>query len=121
MKIKPIKTEEQYQEALDTIESLMNCAPDTEESDLLEVLAILVSFYEDIHYPIPSPSVKSVLEFYIDTKGWTVERLAEVLDTYPGDIRELIAGRNTLSSNLMRKLYKELNVDAEVLLTQYNL
>jgi HTH-type transcriptional regulator / antitoxin HigA len=50
--IKPIRTEQDYEDTLLRIESLMSAASDTPEADELEVLATLVELYEEKHYPI---------------------------------------------------------------------
>ncbi len=47
MDIKPIKTEADYQAALQEIEHLFDAAPDTPEGDRLELLATLVEAFED--------------------------------------------------------------------------
>ena len=46
MNIKPIKSEADYDAALTAIDGLMGAAPDTPESDKLEVLVTLVEAYE---------------------------------------------------------------------------
>ena len=46
MDIKPIKTEADYQAALEEIEKLFEAATDTPEGDRLEVLVTLVEAYE---------------------------------------------------------------------------
>ena len=52
MEIKPIKTETDYQVALEEIDRLFDAAPNTPEGDRLEVLTTLVEAYEDKHYDI---------------------------------------------------------------------
>ena len=55
MNIKPIKNEQDYQESLSIIESLMNAKPNTTQMDKLEVLTTLVESYEEKHYKIDEP------------------------------------------------------------------
>ena len=55
MNIKPIKTEEQYQQALSRIEELISAEPDTLGFDELELLSALVELYEIHNYHIDSP------------------------------------------------------------------
>jgi hypothetical protein len=55
MKIKPIKTETDYQAAMKEIERLFAAVPDTPAGDRLEVLTTLVEAYEEQHYRIPLP------------------------------------------------------------------
>ena len=53
--IKPIRTETEYQTALQEIDRLFDALPNTPEEDRLEVLTILVEAYEAEHYPILPP------------------------------------------------------------------
>ncbi len=55
MKIKAIKTEEDYEQALLRLEEIFHAPANTEEGDESEVLSILIEKYEDEHYPIESP------------------------------------------------------------------
>ena len=59
--IRPIRSEEDYQAAMARIRELMGAEVDTPEGDELDVLADLVSVYEDRHYPasIPVPLMPS--------------------------------------------------------------
>ncbi|HEY2581346.1 MAG TPA: hypothetical protein VGI43_06050 [Mucilaginibacter sp.] len=53
---KPIKTEDQYNEALARVYHLMQTEiiANSSESDELEALSMFVKEYETEHYPIPS-------------------------------------------------------------------
>ena len=55
MEIRPIKTEADYQAALDEIECLFDAEPGTPEGDRLEVLTTLIEAYEDRRYSLPMP------------------------------------------------------------------
>ena len=56
--LKPIKTKEEYNNALGRIYELMQSgvAEGSVDSDELEVLSILVKEYELVHYPIAYPN-----------------------------------------------------------------
>jgi threonylcarbamoyladenosine tRNA methylthiotransferase MtaB len=56
MRIKPLKTESDYKEALKEIERIFNAAPGTREGDRLDVLTTLVEAYEEKHFHIPLQS-----------------------------------------------------------------
>ncbi len=62
MEIRPIKTEADYQAALDEIEAIFDAEPGTPEEDRLEVLTTLVEAYEDKHYSIPMPDPIAAIE-----------------------------------------------------------
>jgi HTH-type transcriptional regulator/antitoxin HigA len=55
MQIRPIKTVEDNEAALARIEQLRNAEPNSPEGDELEVLATLVSVFEEENYPIEAP------------------------------------------------------------------
>ncbi len=47
MDIKPIKTEADYEAALEELKTLMNAEPDTPEGDRLDLLTALVEVWEE--------------------------------------------------------------------------
>jgi antitoxin component HigA of HigAB toxin-antitoxin module len=55
MELLPIKTEADYQKALEEIEALFDAAPNTAEFDRLDILPTLVEAYEKKHCPIELP------------------------------------------------------------------
>ncbi len=52
--IRSIKTEADYQAALQRAGALMSSSPNTPEADELDVLATLIELYEDKYFPIGS-------------------------------------------------------------------
>ncbi len=61
MKIRPIKNNRDYREALKEIVRLMDARPNTPECDRLDVLVTLVEAWEVKHWPIDSPNRDSAL------------------------------------------------------------
>lgn len=55
MKLKLIKTKEDYQQALDRLEVIFNAKIGTPESDEADVLALIIDEYEKKHFPIEAP------------------------------------------------------------------
>jgi HTH-type transcriptional regulator/antitoxin HigA len=55
MRIKSIKTELDYQQALKRLEEIFTVKPDTKDGDELEILGILIENYEEEHFPVDSP------------------------------------------------------------------
>lgn len=56
MNIKPIKTEQDYQNSLDRIEELWGAKKGSIEGDELDLSATLVEAYDLKHYPIVLPN-----------------------------------------------------------------
>ncbi len=55
MQNRPIRTEQDYDEALARIARLMGSAPGSPQGDELDTLATLLHAYESIHFPIDAP------------------------------------------------------------------
>lgn len=71
MSIKPIRSEEDYDNTLVEIDGLWSSQPGTEEGERLEVLVVLVQDYERVHYPIGPPDLASAVEYEMDKRGLT--------------------------------------------------
>ncbi|MBS1523901.1 MAG: transcriptional regulator [Bacteroidetes bacterium] len=118
--LKPIKTEEQYNEALAQVYELMqkDIQPDSAESDELEILSILVREFETEHYPIPAPNPIDAIKFRLDQMGLSEKELGEILG-YRSRKSEILSGKRKLSLTMIRKLNTVLHIPAEVLIQAY--
>jgi len=55
MEIEPIKTEQDYNQAIAEIEKCWGANEGTEAGNKLDILLVLVDDYESVHYPILPP------------------------------------------------------------------
>ena len=84
--IKPIKTDTDYQQALQEIESLFDAQPNTPEGDCLDVLTTLVEAYEDKQgYTLPHPDPIEAILYYMESRGLS----GGDLEQYLGDTQEV--------------------------------
>ena len=79
MKLKPIKTEQDYFEALERLEVIFNAIPGTNEGDELEILGILLEEYENKHFPIELPDPIEAIKFRMEQLNYSQNDLAEVI------------------------------------------
>lgn len=118
MELRPIKTETDYQEALREIELLFDAAPNTPESDRLDVLSTLVEAYEKTHFPIEIPDPIEAIQYYMDARGWSLPDLELCL----GDrarVAEILSRKRSLTLEMIRKLHQNLEIPAEILIQPY--
>lgn len=118
MNIRPIKTEEDYQAALEEIDSLFDVVPNTPEGDRLEVLATLVEAYENKYYPIPLPDPVEAIKYHMESRGLSYSDM----ETYIGSrscVSEILNRRRSLSIEMIRRLYAGFGIPAEVLIQPY--
>ncbi|WP_206044042.1 transcriptional regulator [Geitlerinema sp. P-1104] len=79
MKLKPIKTEADYREALAEVERLFDAPINTDDGDRLEVLTALIEVYEEQHHPIELPSPYEAILYYIESRQLPVLSFVEGL------------------------------------------
>jgi HTH-type transcriptional regulator/antitoxin HigA len=120
MKIKPIRTEEDYKLALKEIESLMEATPDSDDFDRLEVLSLLVENYESIHYKIDIPDPIEAIKFRMEQEGLIQNDLVEIFGN-KSRVSEVLNKKRKLTINMIRNLNKHLNIPFENLLGEYKL
>ena len=120
MDIRPIKTEAEYQAALQEIERLFDSLPNTSEGDRLEVLTTLIEAYEEKHCGIPSPDPIESILYYIESRGLS----RSDLEPYIGSrarVSEILNRKRPLTIYMIRKLHAGLGIPADILIQPYAL
>ena len=118
--IKPIKSEADYDLALTVIDSLMGAAPNTPESDELEVLVTLVEAYEAKHWPIDAPDPIAAIEHVMDARGLRQRDFAALIGSQP-HASEVLNRHRPLTLAMIRALSAEWKLPADVLVREYDL
>jgi HTH-type transcriptional regulator / antitoxin HigA len=116
MDIKPIKTENDYFKSLKRIEELWGSLKDTAEGDELDLLVTLVESYEMKHYPIAPPDPVDAIKFRMEQMGMTKTDMAKYLGSQ-SRVSEILSRKRRLTLKMVKSLYKELKIPAEILLT----
>ena len=120
MNIKPLKTEQDYDEALARIEQLMDAEIGTAEGDELDVLSVLVEKYEDINHPIEAPNPIEAIRFKMEQFGLRDKDLIEYIGQ-SGRVSEVMSYKRKLTLTMIRNLEKGLNISAKSLIEDYEL
>ena len=117
MQIQPVRTEEQYQLALQRIEELMEAEENTPEGDELDVLATLVEAYESKHFPIGLPDPVEAIKFHMEQNALTPKDLTPYIGG-TNRVYEILNRTRELSLTMIRKLHNHLGIPADVLIQQ---
>ena len=120
MDIKPIKTETDYNVALQAIYNLMDAKIDTPEGDSLDVLVTLIEAYEEKHHPILPPEPVEAIIHQMESQGLSRKDLIPFLGS-SARVSEILNKKRSLSINMIRKLQKGLGISAEILIQPYDL
>jgi HTH-type transcriptional regulator/antitoxin HigA len=115
MKIKPIKNNRDYQEALKEIDGLMDARSNTPEGDQLDVLVTLVGAWEAKHWPIDSPDPVEAILFAMEQRGLSRRDLEPFIGSR-ARVAEVLNHKRSLTLPMIRRLHDGLGIPAEVLI-----
>ncbi|MVN23179.1 helix-turn-helix domain-containing protein [Mucilaginibacter arboris] len=118
MIIKPIKTEQDYQQALKRLEQIFDSKKNSAEGDELEVLGILIAKYEDEHFPVGFPDPIEAIKFRMEQMGYNQTDLAKMVGL-KSRASEILNRKRKLSLEMIRLLHESLKIPTEVLIQAY--
>lgn len=118
MKIRPIRSEEDYQKALNRLEEIFDSKKGTDEGDELEILSILIDRYENENFPIGMPDPIEAIKFRMEQMGMKQKDLAEVVG-FKSRVSEILNKKRKLTLEMIRKLNEVLNIPTDVLIQDY--
>jgi len=113
--VKPIRSEADYEAALEELERLWGAKAGTPEGDRLDVLATLIDAYEAEHHPMDPPDPIEAINFRMEQQGLTRRDLEEIIGTRTR-IAEVLNRKRGLSIAMIRRLHERLGISAEVLI-----
>jgi HTH-type transcriptional regulator/antitoxin HigA len=118
MDIKPIKTEADYEAALQMVDSLWGAPYGSPEGDKVDILVTLVEAYEEKHYPILPPDPVEAILHYMDSQALSRQDLEPYLGSR-ARVSEVLNRKRPLSLNMIRKLQSGLGIPADLLIQPY--
>jgi HTH-type transcriptional regulator/antitoxin HigA len=110
-----IKNEQQYEEALAYVATLMDAPPGSAQEAELELWGTLVELYEDKVHPIGLPDPIEAIKFRMEQAGLTPRDLIPYLGS-PSKVSEVMSRKRPLSIAMMRRLHEGLDIPAASLL-----
>jgi HTH-type transcriptional regulator/antitoxin HigA len=118
MNIKPIKTEQDYNRALERLELIFDAEIGTPEGDELEILGILIDKYEELHFPIDLPDPIEAIKFRMEQLGYKQNDLAKIIGL-KSRASEILNRKRKLTLEMIRALHESLNIPTDVLIQTY--
>ena len=120
MEIKPIKTEKDYDKALERLELIFDADSNSKEGDEAEILSLLIENYENKHYPIESPDPIEAIKIRMEEMNLKQKDLVGVIGG-KSRVSEILNKKKRLTVEMIRKLEQILNISASVLVNNYKL
>jgi len=117
MNIRPVNSEQAYDEAIERIESLWGAESGTPEGDELDVLLTLVRVYEKENHPVPPPTPIEAIRFVMEQRDMKQADLVPYIGSR-SKVSEVLRGKRTLSLSMIRSLHTHLSIPAEILISE---
>ncbi|WP_139959505.1 helix-turn-helix domain-containing protein [Flavicella sediminum] len=120
MEIKPIKTEKDYDKALERLELIFDAALNSKEGDEAEILSLLIENYENKHYPIESPDPIEAIKIRMEEMNLKQKDLVGIIGG-KSRVSEILNKKKKLTVEMIRELERILKISASVLVNNYKL
>jgi HTH-type transcriptional regulator/antitoxin HigA len=117
MELHTIKTEEEYNGAMAMIDSLINAPENSEDSEKLELFSIIVEDYENKYYKMEMPDPIEAIKQRAEQLGLTRKDLEQSLGSR-ARVSEILNKKRNLTLPMIRKLSKNLNIPADILIKE---
>ncbi len=114
-------TEREYTKLLKRIDELLqvvdNDTPTTDKNFIeLDVISDLIADYEEVYYPIGTPSLIDVMKLRMYEMDLTQKGVSELIGVSPSRVSEYLTGKSEPTLQTARNISKKLNISADVVL-----
>jgi HTH-type transcriptional regulator / antitoxin HigA len=115
--IHPVRTETEYDEALEEIERYFEDQPrlGIPEADRFDLLALIVEDYERKRWPIEPPETIDAIRYRMEMGGYTQADLGRLLGSRQR-ASDILTKKRPLTMRMAWKLHREWNIPAEALI-----
>tara|TARA_R110002096_G_scaffold56474_3_gene144105 strand:- start:49 stop:417 length:369 start_codon:yes stop_codon:yes gene_type:complete len=120
MKLKPIKSEKDYRDALERLEVIFDAPIDTKEGDEAEILSLLIENYENEHYAIEAPDPIEAIKIRMEELNMRQKDLVGIIGG-KSRVSEILNRKKRLTVDMIRELERTLQISASVLVNNYQL
>ncbi|MBC7486679.1 MAG: helix-turn-helix domain-containing protein [Cytophagaceae bacterium] len=122
MKLKILKTKKEYEEAIREVQLLLASSPKKKSpaADTLELLLLLVTKYEEEHFPIDAPDPIEAIKFRMEQLNLKPKDLEPMIGN-KSMVSRILNRKRQLTIDMIRRLQDQLNIQGEVLLKEYKL
>lgn len=123
MKFKILKTDEEYNEAIDFLECLGDVEDFQDQPELIdqfELLSTLINFYEKKNFPINAGDPIEIIKLKMSYMGLKRKDLIPLIGS-SGVVSDIFNKKRGLSKNMIRALSELLDIDQQILNLEYQL
>ena len=120
--VSPIRNDQDLEKALQEFSDLMDLDPEkgTPEGDKFEILAVLITDYENKHYPIEAPDPIEAIKNRMAEQGLKQKDLIEIIG-HESKVSEVLNRKRKLTLEMIRRISASLNISLSTLVQDYQL
>lgn len=118
MKLRPIKSEKDYRNALVRLDVIFDAPIDSKEGDEAEILSLLIENYENEHYPIQAPDPIEAIKIRMEELNMRQKDLVGIIGG-KSRVSEILNRKKKLTVDMIRELERILQISASVLVNNY--
>ena len=120
MKIKPIKNEKDYRNALKRLDIIFDAPIDTQDGDEAEILSLLIDNYENEHCAIEAPDPIEAIKIRMEELNMRQKDLVGIIGG-KSRVSEILNRKKKLTVDMIREMERILQISASVLVNNYQL
>lgn len=120
MNIIPLKTEQDYERALERLEMIFDAPADSQEGDEAEILSVLIDSYENEYHPIEAPDPIEAIKIRMEEMNLKQKDLVGIIGG-KSRVSEVLNKKKRLTVDMIRELERILHIPASLLVNNYQL
>lgn len=118
--MKIIRTEKEYDAALDRLNEIFDSNPNSDEGQEAELLVLLIENYEEEHYKIDAPDPITAIRIRMEEMELKQKDLVGIVGS-KGIVSEVLNRKRRLTVKMIRNLAEKLKITPSVLIQDYQL
>ncbi len=116
-----IETREQYEALTARMEELLavvdNETPANDKNLIeLEFISTLIADYEEVHFPMPSPTLAEVIKLRMFELKMTQAEIAKQIGVSASRMSQYLSGKSEPTLKVARVISQKLSIDADIVL-----
>jgi HTH-type transcriptional regulator/antitoxin HigA len=118
--IRLIKSDQDYDNALERLEEVFDAPVDTPEGDEAEMLSLLIENYERQHFPIEPPDPIEAIKIRMEEMSYRQQDLIGIIGG-KSRVSEVLNRKKKLTIEMVRNLTEFLKISPDTLIKDYPL
>ena len=118
MDIKTLQSDQDYQKALLEVERLWDAPANSPESDIINIITLLIEDYEKRVRPIEAPDPIEFIQQVMEDRGLTRKDMESIIGPR-GRVSDILTKKRPLTLDMIRRLSEKMQLPTDILVRPY--